>query len=683
MELAKYSADILKILIESTISIFISNTGSGKSSFIPFCAAFSDEKSEKTIFITCNTIFSALSLYERQKKIIEENLKKDPNKIVGYAAESVKHYDENTKIVYCTAEHILNRMLNIISTEGNFDFCDYIFVDEAHTQTIQISLILSLWNKMFKDFQKVPKLIIATANEYKFFEDINPVYNIFKTKGYEVSKIFLENTPSKRNLYDEIAQKLYEIHELSPSGNILVFVPGRSEMERAIKKFLELAKDSQNDFEIYRIIRGSNDQNNLDDNSKGSRKILFGTNIIETSITVKDLFCVIDSMKEKNIMTSYQSAKFLETQTIPKASSIQRAGRLGRTCPGIYIAMISEDDYNKLPEYRIPEIKRIDLYEMILKLFSSNLNPFEILADAPRTTIERNILGLIKFGYLKEKIEEKSYEVSRKGKICSRFPMKIKNSSFLYDWIETKKDYVFVGAIIASIVDSLDTSSFFVFNEKEDDQKKIDSIISKYRKVSDIATFLNIILTLIIYVDGDTKNKYKVSEFCNQNMINFGKVREIFTKTFLCIKEIRQNGYNTKLSIPEPNEFIENHIDEVEKLFYFSYFDRELNYIDQQYYYYPKMKIDEKISLDEIKKNGKVISVDFMFRFKDEDIKIKLNEYSKNQELLGISIVNGISRYNIRNLYETNIFKSDKNENTFINVKEQEFNNDDDDIIVE
>lgn len=76
------------------------------------------------------------------------------------------------------------------------------------------------------------------------------------------------------------------------------------------------------------------------------RKIIFATNIAETSLTVANIGYVIDSgfVKQKiyNPQTGMES---LQIVAISKVQAIQRAGRAGRTREGKCVRLYSEKFY--------------------------------------------------------------------------------------------------------------------------------------------------------------------------------------------------------------------------------------------------------------------------------------------------------------------------------------------------
>lgn len=66
-----------------------------------------------------------------------------------------------------------------------------------------------------------------------------------------------------------------------------------------------------------------------------ARKVILATNIVETSLTIDNIICVIDpGFAKQNNFNSRTGMESLMVVSISKASANQRAGRAGRTAPG-------------------------------------------------------------------------------------------------------------------------------------------------------------------------------------------------------------------------------------------------------------------------------------------------------------------------------------------------------------
>jgi HrpA-like RNA helicase len=90
----------------------------------------------------------------------------------------------------------------------------------------------------------------------------------------------------------------------------------------------------------------------------GSRKVVFATNVAETSLTIPGIGFVIDPgfVKEKR----YDHERGMEVLTvvpIAKSAATQRAGRAGRTAPGHVYRLYTEAQWAKMDVEQSPEVE--------------------------------------------------------------------------------------------------------------------------------------------------------------------------------------------------------------------------------------------------------------------------------------------------------------------------------------
>lgn len=107
---------------------------------------------------------------------------------------------------------------------------------------------------------------------------------------------------------------------------------------------------------------------------EGVRKCIISTNIAETSVTIDGVRFVIDSGKV-NRMTYNSTGGFskLAETTISQDSAKQRAGRAGRTGPGVCFRMYSEDDFKNFEAFTPAEIHLVPLDSLLLHMISLGL----------------------------------------------------------------------------------------------------------------------------------------------------------------------------------------------------------------------------------------------------------------------------------------------------------------------
>lgn len=101
------------------------------------------------------------------------------------------------------------------------------------------------------------------------------------------------------------------------------------------------------------------------------RKVVLATNVAETSVTVEGVTAVVDSGLARQL--EYEPAigmDRLRLVPISRASADQRAGRAGRTRPGICVRLWDEPSHRARPEHTVPEIERVDLCGAGLQLLA-------------------------------------------------------------------------------------------------------------------------------------------------------------------------------------------------------------------------------------------------------------------------------------------------------------------------
>jgi ATP-dependent helicase HrpB len=104
------------------------------------------------------------------------------------------------------------------------------------------------------------------------------------------------------------------------------------------------------------------------------RKAIVATNVAETSLTIEGVRVVIDSGLAR--IARFDARRGINTLLVGKisrASADQRAGRAGRTAPGHCLRLWTEREHLDRPAQESPEVKRLDLAEVVLTLKASGI----------------------------------------------------------------------------------------------------------------------------------------------------------------------------------------------------------------------------------------------------------------------------------------------------------------------
>jgi len=152
------------------------------------------------------------------------------------------------------------------------------------------------------------------------------------------------------------------------TGDVLVFMPGGFEISQTITAIRNVSESRG-----YIVLPLHGELSPRDQDAAVERydqpKVVVATNVAETSITIDGVMCVIDSGLAR--IARYDANRGINTllvERISQASSDQRAGRAGRTAPGQCLRLWSEPEHHERAPQELPEIRRLDLAEVVLTL---------------------------------------------------------------------------------------------------------------------------------------------------------------------------------------------------------------------------------------------------------------------------------------------------------------------------
>ena len=229
-----------------------------------------------------------------------------------------------------------------------------------------------------------------------------------------------------------VASTIAHIARTSQEGAILVFLPGLAEIvkiEEALKNqdlgvnFNDAAK-----FKICLLHSSlpAGQTTVFDPVPQGCRKIILGTNIAETSITIPDVQYVVDTgkLRERQFDQGRRYSQ-LACTWISKSNSKQRAGRAGRVQNGNYFALFTKERYEKLRAIGMPEILRTDLQEICLQVkaqaFETPIREF--LSEAIEPPNAKSVDAAIYKLKALDALTDEDEAITPLGRLLSSFPV--------------------------------------------------------------------------------------------------------------------------------------------------------------------------------------------------------------------------------------------------------------------
>jgi ATP-dependent helicase HrpB len=158
------------------------------------------------------------------------------------------------------------------------------------------------------------------------------------------------------------------------SGDLLVFMPGAYEISRTVQEVQ--GSHGLRGFACFPL-HGElpPDQQDRAVARYDTRKIIVSTNVAETSLTIDGVTVVVDcGLARVARFDPHRGINTLLIEKISVASADQRAGRAGRTAPGVCVRLWTEREHAQRALQELPEVKRLDLAEVVLTLKASGID---------------------------------------------------------------------------------------------------------------------------------------------------------------------------------------------------------------------------------------------------------------------------------------------------------------------
>ncbi|KAL3083375.1 hypothetical protein niasHS_011177 [Heterodera schachtii] len=538
----KHLSEILHSL--EKVAIFIGETACGKSTQIPQLCLQAPWSSEGTIVVTQPRRVAAKMLGTR----VAQELGTAVGELVGYKFRFEDQTSERTRLVYMTEGILLRELLH----NCRLNAYSAVIVDEVHERSLNTDVLLFILRQAQLDRVKrgdPPLRIIlmsATldARPFSGYFGGAPIYYI-KGRMHTV-KVFNSpdlNLDDNDYLFNAISTVL-DLNDSEPvESGFLVFLTGQEEIDTAMN-ILRKLKQSKSDHAadcihavaLYAAVPTAVTQRAFEPPPKGHRKVIFATNIAETSVTIPGIDVVIDSGKVKRrSFAASNRMDLLRVENISKAQAIQRAGRAGREGPGKCYRLYSLEDYGTLADEQVPELQRCRLTTVVLELLQLGVQ---------RVTSFANLLSPPDIGQVHAAVEEllalRAITLSPKGQLeitdegtkLTAFPVEPAHAKILLSASELgclEEACTVVSFLSADPVFQFSGHDLFCLNEKQKYGQESTGLSSNY---SDMKFRTNegdhVRMVQIYRAYASVKRiQEKIKEFCDCNNLNLRRMEQV------------------------------------------------------------------------------------------------------------------------------------------------------------
>jgi len=278
-----------------------------------------------------------------------------------------------------------------------------VVVDEFHERSLDLDLSLALLEEVQGEARPDLRVVVMSATMdpapvVAFFggADACPVIEA-GGRPFPVT-VEHEKRPSTAPVHERVAAAVRRALGRTAAGHVLAFLPGVAEIERTADALTTGERALPGDVPVLPLHGrlGPREQDRALAPFEG-RKVVLSTNLAETSVTLVGVAAVVDSgLARVPRFDSGAGVTRLETKRISLASADQRAGRAGRTGPGLCLRLWTPTEHAGLARVEQPEVRRCDLAPAFLELVAWGARPGEFgWYEAPPTGALRQASALL------------------------------------------------------------------------------------------------------------------------------------------------------------------------------------------------------------------------------------------------------------------------------------------------
>ena len=443
--------DFLLTLSSTPLTLLVAPPGAGKSTVLPLWLLEENFPGKILLVQPRRVAAKNIALY------LASQLGENVGQRIGYRLRNDTKVGRETQLEVIT-EGVLLRM---IQADPELADVSCILFDEFHERASQADLTFALAREIQLGLRDDLSLVLmsATLAASALLEQL-PDAKIVVSEGKQFP-VDITYTPieSNRFWHTELA-RLIERTCQSLEGTVLVFLPGRGDIER-VAEVLTSSSMTQTVNKLFGDMPLEQQRKAISPDSHG--KVILSTNIAETSLTIDGISLVIDSGFEKQAIYQHDTQTNRLTQKrISQASAIQRAGRAGRQAPGKCIRLYSQSDFERLAEHAPLDILQTDLVPLVIEAVKWGVTK---LADLPLLTLPKPHLEQEAWHTLAQlKIIDENKKLTAHGNSCSRLPCHPRLAHMIMRAFEAENQgyegATYLACVVAALLENKDILSF-------------------------------------------------------------------------------------------------------------------------------------------------------------------------------------------------------------------------------
>src|SRR3712207_2001110 len=351
---------VLAALRQGSNAVLIAPPGAGKTTLVPLVLREEAWAAPGRILVLEPRRVAARAAARRMAELVGEDA---PGGTIGLATRLDRAVSAATRVEVVTEGLLVRRL----QSDPGLDGVAAVLLDEGHERNLDTDLAPALCLDLPRALRPELRLLAMSATiDGPAFARLLGDCPVIESLG-RAYPVAVEHRPrdlsDPRDLPEAMAGAIraaLSAHE----GDVLAFLPGWGEIRRTTERLSGLGAEV---LPLHGEMPPAEQDRALGPSPR--RKVVLATSIAETSLTVPGVRIVVDGgFRRAPRLDPATGLSRLATVRISRAAAEQRAGRAGRTAPGVAIRLWSPALHRGLALQDRPEILEAELSGLALDL---------------------------------------------------------------------------------------------------------------------------------------------------------------------------------------------------------------------------------------------------------------------------------------------------------------------------
>jgi ATP-dependent helicase HrpB len=366
LPVAEVIADVAAALDRVGSAVLVAPPGAGKTTLVPLRLIDEPWLAGRKIVMLEPRRLAARAAGHRMAYLLGEEV----GETVGYQTRDERRIGPSTRIEVVT-EGVLTRRLQ---HDPELPGTGLVIFDEVHERNLPTDVGLAFALDARRTLRPDLRLLAmsATAQAETLATLLGGTAGacpIVTSEGRTYPIDIRWSPPGKGQRLEQAVTETILLALRNDIGDLLVFLPGIGEITRVINNLDPLVPGNVDLYPLAGALSLADQDRALAPSPAGRRRVVLSTDIAETSLTVAGVRIVVDAGQARVPRYDTRTGMTrLTTVATSRASADQRAGRAGRTEPGVAYRLWSKLEHSTRRAHLEAEITQVDLAGLALEL---------------------------------------------------------------------------------------------------------------------------------------------------------------------------------------------------------------------------------------------------------------------------------------------------------------------------